>query len=245
MTGARFSGRAALITGAAGGIGSATARRLAAEGARIVLSDVSTDVLEPLAQELGAVALAMDVTEPSQVRSGIEHTAATLGRLDVLVNAAGVLDATPIDQVTPEQWDRIMAINLRGTFLCAQDALRVMCGQRHGAIVNISSFAGDVGGLVTGASYAASKAGVSALTKSLAKFAAPFGVRVNAVSPGTIDTAMTAQLPVTDRHRLVAAIPLGRMGRPEEIGSAVAFLASDDASFVTGAILHANGGAYM
>jgi 3-oxoacyl-[acyl-carrier protein] reductase len=139
-----------------------------------------------------------------------------------------------------------MAINLRGTLVCSQAALAAMIADgRGGAIVNLASLAGQVGGVVAGADYAASKAGVVALTKSLAKAAARYGVRVNAVNPGVIDTAMPAQFPPAARARMIEDTPLKRMGRPDEVASAIAFLASDDASFITGTTLDINGGLYM
>jgi NAD(P)-dependent dehydrogenase (short-subunit alcohol dehydrogenase family) len=161
------------------------------------------------------------------------------------VTCAGVFHATPFDQITPEEWDRIHAVNLRGTFLSAQAALRVMIPQRSGRIVTIASLAGQAGGLAAGAAYAASKAGVVALTKSIARFAGPHGVTANCVNPGIIDTPMTVAWPADVRERNVRATPLGRTGRPEEVASVVVMLASDAASFVHGAHVDVNGGLLM
>jgi len=248
----RFEGRVALITGAAGGIGQAICRRLAAEGAAIAASDLDASAVGPLVSELGtngrgrALALSLDVRQPTNARAAINQVIAELGRLDVLVNNAGIFAQTPVLEIDPERWDALMAINLRGTLVCSQAVLAAMIADgRGGAIVNLASLAGQVGGVVAGADYAASKAGVVALTKSLAKAAARYGVRVNAVNPGVIDTAMPAQFPPAARARMIEDTPLKRMGRPDEVASAIAFLASDDASFITGTTLDINGGLYM
>jgi 3-oxoacyl-[acyl-carrier protein] reductase len=167
------------------------------------------------------------------------------GALDILVNIAGVLDMTPLDRLTPEVWDRVLNVNLKGTLLPSQAALKVMRARRQGRIINLGSLAGEVGGVVAGANYAAAKAGVICLTKSLAKHAAPFGILVNCINPGVIDTAMPAAFPPEDLAAMIAATPLQRLGRPEEVASVVVFLASDAASFVTGTSIDVNGGLYM
>jgi 3-oxoacyl-[acyl-carrier protein] reductase len=247
----RFEGRVALVTGAAGGIGQAMCRRLADEGAAIAASDMDTALLSPLMAELGGrgvrtLALGLDVRQAGTARETVQRIVGELGRLDVLVNNAGVFAQTPVLEIDPERWDALMAVNLRGVLVCSQAAMRAMIDAgRGGAIVNLASLAGQVGGVVAGADYAASKAGVVALTKSLAKAAARFGIRVNAVNPGVIDTAMPAQFPPEARARMIEDTPLKRMGRPEEVASAIAFLASDDASFITGTTLDINGGIYV
>ena len=247
----RFEGRVALVTGAAGGIGRATCRRLADEGAAVVATDRAAELVDDLVQELSrrgtrALGLSLDVRDPRAAEAVVQRLLAELGQLDVLVNNAGVFAQTPVLEIDPERWDALMAINLRGVLVCSQAALRVMqAAGRGGAIVNLGSLAGQVGGIVAGADYAASKAGVIALTKSLAKQAASGGVRVNAVNPGVIDTAMPAQFPPAERARMIESTPLKRMGRPEEVAAAIAFLASEDASFITGASLDVNGGLHM
>ena len=168
-----------------------------------------------------------------------------LGRIDVLVNNAGVLRPVAFDRLTEEQWDQVMAVNLKGVFLCSQAPLRVMSSQEAGVIVNIGSLAGQVGGVVAPADYAASKAGVIYLTKSLAKLAAPFGVRVNCINPGLIETAMVGAFSPEQQERLIADTPLGRLGRPEEVASVAVFLASERASFVTGEAIQVNGGLHV
>ena len=248
----RFEGRIALVTGAAGGIGQAVCRRLASEGAAIVASDLQASQVEGLASELRgndggrALALRLDVRDKSSAVQAVNAAIKEFGKLDVLINNAGIFAQTPLLEIQAERWDALMAINLRGVLLCSQAAVEAMISDgRGGAIVNLASLAGQVGGVVAGADYAASKAGVVALTKSLAKVAAPYGIRVNAVNPGVIDTAMPAQFPPAARARMIEDTPLKRMGRPEEVASAIAFLASDDASFITGTTLDINGGLYV
>jgi len=241
----------ALVTGAAGGIGSATCRRLASEGAAVAATDLQESLVAPLVAQLRdmgarAMALSLDVRDPASAQSVVQRVVAELGSLDILVNNAGIFAQTPIRDIDPDRWDRLLAVNLRGVLVCSQAAVAAMAaGGRGGAIVNLGSLAGQVGGIVAGADYAASKAGVVAFTKSLAKQAAEFGVRVNVVNPGVIDTAMPAQFPPAERERMIASTPLRRMGRAEEVASVIAFLASDDASFVTGAGVDINGGLHM
>ena len=242
-----LTGRAAIVTGAAGGIGLACARGLAAEGARVFLADLDAAEVEAAAAELGgeAAAAVCDVEVPEDCRRLVGEVTSRWGTLDVLVACAGVFHSTPFDRITPEEWDRIQATNLRGTFLTCQAALDAMIPRRRGRIVTIASLAGQVGGLAAGAAYAASKAGVSALTKSIARFAGPHGITANCVNPGIIDTPMVADWPAEARERTVAATPLGRMGTPEEVAAIVVVLASDLASFVHGAHVDVNGGLFM
>jgi len=237
--------KVALVTGAASGIGLACARALTAEGARVVLADLDGEAAAAAARELGGEAFAADVTRPEDARHSVEITVERFGALDVLVTCAGIFQGTPLDRITPEEWDRVQAVNLRGTFLVAQAALEVMIPRRSGRIVTIASLAGQVGGLLAGASYAASKAGVIGLTKSLARFAGPHGITVNTVNPGIIDTPMTAGLSQEQRAVLVDRTPLGRVGTAEEVAAVVVFLASDSASFVHGAHVDVNGGVIM
>jgi 3-oxoacyl-[acyl-carrier protein] reductase len=230
-----LAGKVAIVTGAASGIGHACAEALEAEGASVLACDL--DAVDG--------ALQVDVAKPEDAQRMVDEAVGRFGRLDVLVTCAGVFHATPFDEITPEEWDRIHAVNLRGTFLSAQAALRVMIPQRSGRIVTIASLAGQAGGLAAGAAYAASKAGVVALTKSIARFAGPHGVTANCVNPGIIDTPMTVAWPADVRERNVRATPLGRTGRPEEVASVVVMLASDAASFVHGAHVDVNGGLLM
>ena len=240
-----LAGKTAVVTGAASGIGLACSRALAAEGATVVLADLNETAAQEAAREVGGYAVAVDVTKPEDARRVVEEAVARGGALDILVACAGAFHATPIDRIEPDEWDRIQAVNLRGVFLVAQAALEVMMPRRSGRIVTIASLAGQTGGLAAGASYAASKAGVAALTKSIARFAGPHGITANCVNPGIIDTPLIAGWPAEVLERTVAQTPLGRVGRPEEVAAVVVMLASDAASFVHGAHMDVNGGLFM
>jgi 3-oxoacyl-[acyl-carrier protein] reductase len=238
-----------VITGGGGGIGLACALAFAAEGARIVVADVNAAAAEKAAREVGsterAVAVRVDVTSPESIQSMFDASLAAFGRVDVLVNGAGIFHRTPIDDLTVDEWDQLMAINLKGVFLCSQAALRLMKPQRSGKIVNLASMGGQVGGIVAGADYASSKAGVLCFTKSLAKNAGPFGISVNAVNPGVIDTPMTRPWGPELLQKRIDETPLGRLGTAEDVAQAVVFLASDAACFIHGTHLDVNGGIYM
>jgi 3-oxoacyl-[acyl-carrier protein] reductase len=245
-----LGGRAVVITGGGGGIGRACALVFAAEGARLALSDRRLEAAQAVAAELEragarAVALRTDVTEPADVGRLFDQAITALGGVDVLVNGAGIFQSKPIDDMSADEWDRVLDVNLKGVFLCSQAALRHMKPRRRGAIVSIASLAGQVGGLYAGAHYATSKAGVSALTKSLAKDAGSSGVRVNCVNPGPIETAMTEDWPPDVLAGLARSTPLGRLGRADEVARVIVFLASDAASFVHGAHIDINGGIHM
>ena len=234
-----------LVTGAAGGIGRACCTALAAEGARVVCADLDGQSAAIAALMLGGHPVAGDVTKADDADRMVEETVSLTGSLDVLVTSHGVFHSTPLAEIAPDEWDHIQAVNLRGTFLACRAALRVMAERRSGVIVTVASLAGQVGGLQAGASYAASKAGVAALTKSLARTAGPLGIRVNCVNPGFIDTPMTETWPEDARQDVVARTPLGRIGTPEEVAAAVVWLASEQASFVHGSHLDINGGLHM
>lgn len=241
-----LEGVGVLVTGAAGGLGLAICRCFVAEGASVMLSDVDPSRLAKAVSDAGGVGgVAGDVSDPLDAARIIDETVAQLGALDVLVTAAGVYQRTPLDRIQPDEWDRLQAVNVRGTFLSAQAALRVMVPRERGAIVTLGSVAGQLGGVQSGAAYATSKAAVSGMTKSLARHAGPYGVRVNCVNPGYIEAGMGLGTTAEDRERIIAMTPLGRAGMADEVASAVVWLASDAASFVTGAHLDVNGGLLM
>ena len=241
-----LDGSVVIVTGAASGIGRACAASLAAEGARVVVADLDGEAVNDVGEEIGAAAASrLDVTDPADVDALVGHVVDTFGALDAVVTCAGVFHATPFDRITPDEWDRIQRVNLRGTFLTCQAAVKAMIPNGRGRIVTLASLAGQVGGLAAGASYAASKAGVVALTKSIARFAGPHGITANCVNPGVIETPMTAAWPPDVRERTVTATPLGRVGTPEEVAAVVVWLASDGAAFVHGAHVDVNGGLHM
>lgn len=239
-----LEGRVALVTGAAGGIGSATARALLARGARLALADRAA----PSAED--ALNLAVDVTDSAQVRAMVDRVVAEYGRLDILVNVAGTVSMGAAATLPEAEWDRVMAVNLKGSFLCCQAVIPAMRANRHGRIINIGSIIGKNGGnarpwidaaeqdRASNVAYGVSKAGVHAMTAFLARELAVDGITVNAVAPGPIASAMTTNFPAA----LQALIPVGRMGRAEEVAAAIAFLAGPDTGFITGEVLDINGG---
>lgn len=239
----------ALITGGGGMIGQAVARRLASAGMRLALADRS----EPAAVSAECRCYAADLTDAAQVRALVDSVLADFGRIDCLVTAAGVTSTGSFESITFEEWDRVHAINLRGVFLANQAAIAPMRRQAFGRIVNIGSVLAKNGGnprpwidageqeRAGNAAYGAAKAGVHALTLYLAKELAAHGITVNAVAPGPIASPMTTSFP----DALVRQIPAGRMGQPEEVASAVAWLCSREAAFVTGEIIDVNGGLWM
>ncbi len=244
----RFDGKVALITGGARGIGRATAEIMAREGARVIIADLDeTQALLTANQikEAGGEALGirLNVAVPEEIQQVMGVIDQTYGRLDILVNNAGYCQIVPFLDITVGEWDRMLDVNLKGTFLCSQAALRRMIDRGEGGnIVNIASIAGKVGGIAVGAHYAVAKAGVICLTMSMAKLAAPYQIRVNAVAPGPIDTDLTADWTPQTKQGLNTTIPLGRFGKPEEVADAIAFLASPAARYITGEILDVNGG---
>lgn len=241
--------RVAIITGAAQGIGAACARRLAGDGAKVALWDVDLAKVQALAQALeatGASAFAQrcDVSHKVQVEAALAATQSALGRVNALVNNAGIFKAADFLDITEADWDAVMNVNLKGSFLVAQAAARAMAANGGGAIVNMSSVNGSMA-IPSIASYNASKGGVDQLTRVMALALADHGIRVNAVAPGTIATelARAAVLGSEDaKARILSRTPLRRLGEPAEVADAVAFLLSDAASYITGEILYIDGG---
>jgi len=242
----KLQNKVAIITGASSGIGEATARRFAEEGARVVLVDINEeDVLRTAAtiQEAGgeALGLAVDVTKREEVEGLMVKTVDQYGRIDIVVNNAGITDDATLLKMTEEQWDRVMNVNLKGVFLVAQAAARVMKEQNGGVILNASSVVGTYGNFGQ-TNYAASKWGVNGMTKTWAKELGKYGIRVNAVAPGFISTSMTKKMPENVIEMMMKKSVLNRMGSPEEIAKGYVYLASDDALFITGTILNIDGG---
>lgn len=242
-----FENQVAVVTGASRGIGRATAKELARLGAKVatVSRDAagSASVADEI-RDLGAEALAVvaDVTDASAVGDMVRETHEALGPIDVLVNNAGIYDAAPFGEITPDRWDRMIAVHLTGTFLCSREVLPEMVERGRGAIVNVASTSGLTGG-TSGAHYAAAKGGVIALTRALGRELAPFGVRVNAVAPSKVDTdILTQAVGLRGTEPLASRIPLGRVGRPEEIAEVIVFLASTRSSYITGELIVASGG---
>ena len=244
----RLEGRVALVTGAASGIGRATALRLASEGAIAVISDVQDEAGEETAAAIrgepsDALYVHLDVTDEEGWRTAVEHVLAERGRLDILVNNAGLGDLAPIEETTLAEWERTVAIDQTGVFLGMKMCAAALKASGHGSVINISSIFGTSGGFGTSPAYHAAKGAVRTLTKNIALHWATEGVRVNSIHPGFIRTPILDQAKGTEVWDAMTALtPMGRLGEPEEIAAAVAYLASDDASFVTGLELYVDGG---
>jgi 2-hydroxycyclohexanecarboxyl-CoA dehydrogenase len=247
----RLDGRTALVTGGASGIGAATVRRLAVEGARVFVADVDAGGARAVAREVGGDAIAMDVSDVASVRAGVEEALDSAAALDVLVNNAGIGRVAPFLETDEELWDLELGVNLRGTVAVTHAVLPSMHRNGGGAIVNVASEAGRMG-TPGGAVYSAAKAGVIGFTKAIARESARFGVRCNAVAPGPIETPLLNDPPAPHRElaarmkrAMIAATVTGRSGSPDEVAAAIAYLASADASYVTGQTLGVSGGASM
>ena len=245
-----LSGKTALVTGASGGIGSAIAIALAKQGARLALSGSNGDKLrafrEQLNDEIGGdhVEITCDLSNADSVEHLVPATVDTLGKMDILVNNAGITRDNLAMRMKDEEWDQVMKVNLEAAFRLMRASARPMMKARQGRIISITSVVGTTGNPGQ-MNYAAAKAGLVGMSKSLAQELASRGVTVNCVAPGFIRTAMTDALPDAQKDALNARIPMGRMGEGEDIGAAVAYLASDEASYVTGQTLHVNGGMAM
>lgn len=246
MTGTRV----VMVTGASGLIGQAIVRAFLVRGDTVLAADIRRSLLESCfghetASGAKLVLESADMGDSQAVRSLADRILEEFDRLDVLVNNAGLNRSTPIDEISSEEWDHLLAVNLRGPFELAQSFLKRFRSQRSGRIINISSSAAKLGGNIVGAHYTAAKAGLLGLNVMLARNLAEYGVTVNAVCPGPIDTAFHGATPEEQKQRIAQNIPVRRFGRPEEVAAAVVFLASDQAAFITGEVLDVNGGLIM
>jgi 3-oxoacyl-[acyl-carrier protein] reductase len=244
-----LQGKTALVTGAAQGIGKAIALALAKAGADVAISDVNGEKAAEAAKEIEALgvkafSITGNVADGASATAMVDEAAAKLGKLDVLVNNAGITRDNLIIRMKEEEWDLVIDVNLKGSFNCAKAAIKHMSKARSGTIINIASIVGAMGNAGQ-ANYVASKAGLIGLTKTIAREYASRNITANAVAPGFIDTAMTQALPEKVREELLKQIPLTRLGTAEDVAAAVKFLASGAASYITGQVLHVNGGMYM
>ena len=245
----KLEGRVALVTGASQGIGHACALALAHRGASVALAARNQQKLDELAQQIKAdggkaTAFVMDVADEEQIKTGVKAAIAHFGKIDILVNNAGITKDQLVMRMKRADWDAVLNTNLTSAYLCAQQVIGSMLKQRWGRIINITSVFGQMG-QAGQANYAASKAGLIGLTMALARELASRNITCNAVAPGFIETSMTAVLSEEFKQSAVKQIPLGRVGTPDDIASAVSFLASDEASYITGHVLNVNGGMLM
>ena len=245
-----LDGRGAIVTGAAQGLGEAIARALVQQGARVLLADLDADGARATAAAIDpegerALAVEVDVRDRGSLQDAFDEATLSFGRVDILVNNAARTVSRSFWEIEADEWDDVLAVNLRGVLFGCQIAGPRMREQCFGRIVNLASIAGQQGGVVTGAHYAASKAGIVVLTKIAARELAPHGVTVNAVAPAAIGGPIMDALPPERVEAIAQSIPVGRVGRPEEVGALVAFLASDEAGYITGATLDVNGGLLM
>jgi 3-oxoacyl-[acyl-carrier protein] reductase len=245
----RLKGKKTLITGAAQGIGKSIAVSMAREGADVAVADLNAGEAAVTARELkefgvNSIAIGLDVSSADEVSTAFATYKKEFSGLDILVNNAGITKDALILRMKDSDWDSVVNINLKGTFLCSREAVKIMTKQQYGKIISVSSvvaFTGNPGQ----ANYSASKAGIVGLTKTIAKEYSSRGIRANAVAPGFIQTAMTDTIPGKIREEMKMSIPLGHFGSPEDISGTVVFLASDDSDYITGQVFHINGGMYM
>lgn len=246
-----MKGRVAIITGAAQGIGKSIAVLFAAEKMSVVVADIKKGPGEEAVREIKqaggqALFVEVDVSRKADANRMVAETLKEFGRLDILVNNAGINYLTPIlEEVNEQEWDHVFAVNVKGVFFCIRAVTYPMKGQRWGRIINIGSVAGKQGGPASGIHYCASKAAVMCMSKQFARYLAPYGITVNAIAPGIIDTEMGRFLGSEAIERSISLTPLGRLGKPEDVAHAALFLASEHAEFITGEVLDVNGGVLM
>ena len=246
----KLKDKAAIVTGAAGGIGRAISHLFSSEGVQLVLIDVKTSALDKEVHQIQneggqAIGITADVSDENDVKNAVASVIKKFGKIDILVNCAGICKMIPILEINAAEWDRFMAVNLRSVFLFSKEVFRHMRDNNYGKIVNIASAAAKLGGLAAGAHYSASKAGVICFTKSLALQAAPYKINVNAVCPGPTKTEMTDAWGRQTNTEFADKIPFKEYANPIDIAEAVMFLASDSAKYITGEILDVNGGLVM
>lgn len=244
-----LEGKIALVTGGARGIGREIALLFAKQGADMALCDVDLEKAEQTAKEIKALGreclvLKADVTDSGSVQVMVDKILDKFKKLDILINNAGITRDSLVFRMSEQDWDKVIAVNLKGTFLCTRIVSKVMLKQRFGRIVNLASIIGIMGNIGQ-ANYAASKAGIIGLTKSVAKELAPRGVCVNAIAPGFIETEMTAKLSEDVRKRMLSVIPLGRFGEPKDVADLALFLSSESSSYITGQVIQIDGGMLM
>lgn len=243
----RLRDKVAIVTGAGRGIGLAIACALAREGARVAVCDIRAELLDEALSEIEALngkalAFQMDVTHREQIQQVVDGVLSQWGTIDILVNNAGIYEVLPFEEISEAQWDRLLAVNLKGAFQFCQVVVPYMKRQGSGRVVNIASSAGKTGAMLAGAHYSVSKAGLICLAKQLARELGSHGITVNAIAPGRIDTPMIQTVSEKENEAFAQRTPLGRLGTPEDVANAVVFLASDEASFITGEIMDVNGG---
>ena len=242
-----FEGKAAIVTGAARGIGKAIAAALADRGAGVAVVDIDEESAGRAASEIGENTLAVkcDVGDEASVQQMVEAVAAHFGRIDIAVNNAGICERVRVEDLTVEQWDRTLGINLRGPFMVSKAVLEHMKPLGAGRIINIASIAGKIGGLMVGLHYTASKGGILAVTRGLARELAAYGITVNSVCPAMVDTDMGGLFQGDEKANYLKGVPLKRLATADDVAGAVVYLASDAASYITGEVIDVNGGIVM
>jgi len=242
----RLEGKVAIVTGGSRGIGKQICLRLAREGAKIAIFDIEEASLKETAEQIKDIGsevlpLGVDISDFEKVDRAAKKVIDRFERIDILVNNAGVNEDKLLLRMREEDWDKVLQVNLKGTFNCLRAVIRTMVKQREGKVINISSVIG-LRGNIGQANYAASKAGIIGLTKSVAKEVGRYGITVNAIAPGFIDTPMTEKLQGKEKEKFISQIPAGRMGKPEEVASLTSFLASDEANYIIGEVIKIDGG---